>query len=219
MKGEINLRFRSSWKLLNHPWEFQCHDVLVGSLILSFSDLCSLQSLCPQLRFSLSLESNLLFHETSPVGSLTFDDLQFLPNVPEMRSYFVFPTLSFSLTLMPVTIALGLTLFHKFLPFFPFLNPPRLVAETEFLWQHSFHDFSWVFFRLPRVWPFVSGCSLGSLSITHCYETWIGCREGIPDQGSYMVQRWDLGFAAQVGAHMEPNEITDMIGIWVCTGE
>lgn len=151
VKGGINLRFRSSWKLLNHPWEFQCHDILVGFLILSISDLCSPQLLCPQLRLSLSLQSlNLLFHETSPVGSLTFDDLQFLSNVPEMGSYFVFPTLGFSLTLMPVTITLGLILFHKFLPFFPFLNPPRLVAEIEFLWQHSFHDFSWIFLRLPR---------------------------------------------------------------------
>lgn len=125
VKGGINLRFRSSWKLLKHPWEFQCHDVLIGSLILSFSDLCSLQLLCPQLQLSLSLESlNLLFHETSPVGSLAFDDLQFLPNVPEMGSYFVFPTLSFSLTLMPVTITLGLTLSISF--FLSFLSSTLL---------------------------------------------------------------------------------------------
>lgn len=48
----------------------------------------------------------------------------------------------------------GLTLSISFFlssHFCPLFVPPRLVAEIQFLWQHSFHDFSWVFFRLPGV--------------------------------------------------------------------
>lgn len=91
--------------------------------------------------FSWNLSSWFTDFRWSPISSqrprngliLCFPNTQFLPD-PYARNYNT-----------------GAYPFHKFLPFFPFLNPPRLVAKTEFLWQHSFHDFSWIFLRLPRV--------------------------------------------------------------------
>lgn len=194
VKGGINLMFLSSWKLLNHSCEFQYCGSLFGTLILSFSDLCSLELLCPQVWVSLSSEflHILLPHEENRNLSSWLVDFWWAPiSSQNSRNWLMLysPNTQFLSHSYSSNCNMAWTLFS--ISFFPSFHSSSLLGlllklsshgstvPTTFLGPSSGH--------LVSIWSSDSGFPSAGHSITHTftYGTQVGCREGSRSRHSH----------------------------------